>query len=113
MRDQSGYNKKYYTANKDKEKQRARDRQKVNMAMIREHKLKIGCSRCGYKNSSSALHFHHLGNKANNISKMCSQGRSMDSIWTEIDKCICLCSNCHAEEHEHEVGMKPSVAHGD
>lgn len=107
MRDQTEYNKKYYAANKDKERQRARKRQKRNLDIIKDHKLKIGCSRCGYNKSSSALHFHHLGDKINNIAKMCTQGRSMDIIWSEIDKCICLCSNCHAEEHEHEVGLKP------
>lgn len=58
------------------------------------------CEVCGYNKCSQALEFHHLdpSNKDFGIS---SHGftRSWEKIKTEIEKCVLLCSNCHAETH--------------
>lgn len=45
---------------------------------------------------SSAYHFHHLipGLKTANISTLISKGSLLKE---ELDKCIVLCANCHAE----------------
>ena len=55
------------------------------------------CSFCGYKKSLAALHFHHLYDKKFNVNKGITL--SFDVVKHEVDKCILLCSNCHAELH--------------
>ena len=59
------------------------------------------CSKCGYSKSPRALQFHHLdpsikefGFGKNGVT------RSWKKVKLELDKCILLCSNCHAEEHD-------------
>lgn len=58
------------------------------------------CERCGYNKSARALEFHHLNpeEKDFGISKVLT--RSIQSLKDEADKCILLCSNCHAEIHD-------------
>ena len=58
------------------------------------------CERCGYDKSSRALEFHHLNpsEKDFGISKVLT--RSIQSLKEEADKCILLCSKCHAEIHD-------------
>ena len=58
------------------------------------------CCRCGYNKSIRALEFHHLNpdEKDFGISKCIT--KSMASLKQEVDKCILVCSNCHAEIHE-------------
>lgn len=60
------------------------------------------CCRCGYDKCEGALQFHHLDPKekeftlaATNLSKEID----MNYLKQEVDKCILLCANCHAEEH--------------
>ena len=47
-----------------------------------------------------ALHFHHRNadEKDPNWRKM--RCRLLDTIKGELDKCVLVCSNCHAEIHE-------------
>ena len=57
------------------------------------------CARCGYKKNAAALIFHHPGSKAFSISARHNWGY----IREELDKCILLCLNCHAEAHHDEL----------
>lgn len=58
------------------------------------------CQKCGYSKSLRALTFHHLdpAKKSFSISNM--QSMSFPLLIKEVDKCMLLCHNCHAEEHE-------------
>lgn len=61
------------------------------------------CERCGYNKCINALQFHHTNKdeKDFNISNYtCSKYLDLDKVYEEVDKCILLCANCHAEEHE-------------
>lgn len=61
------------------------------------------CEKCGYDKCMNALQFHHTdpSKKDFNISQYtCSNRLDLDKVYKEIDKCILLCANCHAEEHE-------------
>jgi predicted HNH restriction endonuclease len=62
------------------------------------------CQLCGYSKSIRALQFHHLiaGEKDFNISRV---SKSWQTIKKELDKCILLCSNCHAEVHDGLVSL--------
>lgn len=61
------------------------------------------CQRCSYDKCLGALQFHHPDdNKEFGVS---AKGRtySWERLKKEIDKCILLCANCHAEEHFKEA----------
>ena len=62
-----------------------------------------GCKKCGYNKNYSALHFHHLSNKLFNLDSRNIGNRSLKSLLLELDKCVLLCANCHAEEHNPEL----------
>lgn len=62
------------------------------------------CSSCGYKKTNSALCFHHVdpSTKSFNISGMNLLKIARAKLEKEVDKCIVLCNNCHAELHDRE-----------
>jgi hypothetical protein len=64
------------------------------------------CILCGYDNCAEALVFHHLGGKDFGIASR-GHTRSWERVKAELDKCILVCRNCHAEIH---AGMHPEVA---
>ena len=66
--------------------------------------LKInGCAICGYDKCVIALHFHHANpeDKKFNITT-CSLRNKEEHILDELNKCILLCANCHAEVEDKE-----------
>lgn len=65
--------------------------------------IKLGfdkCSVCGYDKNISALDLHHVDPelKEFNVSKWYSRPFKEEYL-KELEKCICLCSNCHREIH--------------
>lgn len=63
------------------------------------------CSICGYDKSLNALQFHHLdsSNKDFTLAAAYNNGHfDMNKLYQEVDKCILVCANCHAELHEKE-----------
>lgn len=61
------------------------------------------CEKCGYNKCVAALEFHHLDPTQKDFS-FSAKGiaRSWDKQRVELDKCILVCSNCHAEIHHAE-----------
>jgi hypothetical protein len=59
------------------------------------------CSICGYKKNLAALSFHHKkpNSKHFQLDIRSLSNRKIEAINTEIDKCILVCNNCHAELH--------------
>ena len=59
------------------------------------------CRICGYKKSIRALTFHHR-NPSEKDFGLSERGltRSWEKTRKELDKCILLCANCHAEVHD-------------
>lgn len=57
------------------------------------------CERCGYDKFYGALEFHHLDPKEKEFDWGKLRKRGWSSIKKELDKCICVCSNCHREIH--------------
>ena len=58
------------------------------------------CQICGYNKSNWALHFHHINPNEKDFTISEKHTTKLDSYIKEINKCILLCSNCHAEIHE-------------
>ena len=56
------------------------------------------CALCGYDKSLEALSFHHIGGKDFGISSR-GHTRSWERVQQELDTCVLVCSNCHAEIH--------------
>ena len=66
------------------------------------------CQRCGYDKCMRALEFHHLNPEEKDFHLSKNLSKSIASLKSEADKCILLCSNCHAEEHQrlYEEGYR-------
>ena len=65
------------------------------------------CQACGYSKNLAALQFHHLNpnEKQFKLGHRMLSNRSWDAILKEVQKCILLCANCHAEEHNPEYDL--------
>ncbi len=63
------------------------------------------CESCGYSKCNRALTFHHKdpSKKSCILSRSKLSCTSWEKIKDELDKCILLCSNCHAELHDQEI----------
>lgn len=57
------------------------------------------CIRCSYFKCVAALQFHHTDPTQKDFI-ISGTSKSWDSIKVELDKCILICANCHAEEHD-------------
>lgn len=68
------------------------------------------CVLCGYDRSTAALHFHHL-DPATKEFGLARGGlsRSLASARQEAEKCVLLCSNCHAEVEAAIVDLAERV----
>ena len=58
------------------------------------------CCRCGYNKCDRALEFHHLDSNKKDFGVANNMDKTIDKLKKEVDKCILVCSNCHAEIHE-------------
>lgn len=59
-----------------------------------------GCLKCGYDKCLRALQFHHVDPSEKDFGLSDSLGLSLKKLRKEAEKCILICSNCHAELHE-------------
>jgi hypothetical protein len=68
-------------------------------AKLRAIKYKGGrCQICGYDKCVRALIFHHLDPSHKDFT-IGGKSKSWNKIQSELDKCVFLCANCHAEVH--------------
>lgn len=65
------------------------------------------CQLCGYKKCINALSFHHKDPTQKDFG-LSARGltRSWEKMKPEIDKCILVCANCHAEMHAGLIKKK-------
>lgn len=65
------------------------------------------CSRCGYADNLAAFHFHHVdpSQKGFRLDLRAISNRTIDAVLLEVDKCILLCADCHAETHNPHLSM--------
>ena len=89
---------KHYLANKDAYLARNRARHKELQRQVRE--LYTACEDCGYFHEA-AMDWHHVdpSTKEYTVSRMIRRKMSFARIKAEIEKCVCLCSNCHRIRH--------------
>jgi hypothetical protein len=75
--------------------------------------LKKPCAKCG-ETRPWVIHFHHIdpAEKAFDIDLEAVIYKNDDIIKAELDKCTCLCANCHIEFHHFygKIPEKPRAA---
>lgn len=57
------------------------------------------CEKCGYSKYYGAMHFHHVDPTTKRWSWDKLRLRKWSDVIDELNKCILLCANCHAETH--------------
>ena len=65
------------------------------------------CEKCGYKKNLSALTFHHKDpeKKKFKLDLRSLSNRKYIAIEKELNKCLLLCHNCHAEFHNPQHNL--------
>lgn len=92
--------KEYYQRNKERYKEHAENRRQLLTEWAANIKAKTTCQTCG-EGRSWCLEFHHPHSEEKHaaISDMVAHGFSKERILKEIEKCVVLCRNCHADVH--------------
>lgn len=67
------------------------------------------CQVCGYKKYVGALQFHHLNPDEKEFTIAENYVSNIDRIMKEINKCILVCGNCHAEIEGGLINIKDFV----
>jgi hypothetical protein len=65
------------------------------------------CSVCGYHANLAALAFHHTDSEDKDfkLDMRSLSNRGLESVLEELDKCILVCHNCHAELHNPHLNL--------
>jgi len=65
------------------------------------------CVICGYHKNLAALVFHHTNSQGKDfkLDMRSLSNRKIEPILREIDKCILVCANCHAELHNPHLDL--------
>lgn len=92
-RHKSAYASKY----KVKHKESADVRRARTIQLILEYKLAHPCQ-CG-ETEPVCLDFHHLDMSEKDFIISQNKNRSWESLQSELQKCVVLCSNCHRKVH--------------
>lgn len=68
------------------------------------------CIICGYNRCMSALEFHHLDQNKKDFSiSVNGYTMSWEKIKNELDKCVCVCANCHREIHSGLIDINDYI----
>lgn len=86
----------------------ARRRRRVKAILVEE--AGGACCVCGYDRNMRALHFHHLdpSQKRHEINAK-GVAIALDKLRVEAQKCVLLCSNCHAEVEDGTISIPEAV----
>ena len=63
------------------------------------------CCVCNYNKYQGALDFHHIDPNDKDFTIGDVPNWSFNSIKSELDKCVLLCKNCHAEVHAGLINL--------
>lgn len=65
------------------------------------------CSICGYSKNLAALAFHHTdaADKDFKLDMRSLSNRGLETVLAELDKCVLVCHNCHAELHNPHLNL--------
>lgn len=83
-------------ANPEKHRQEAAKRQKEQGEWLLS--LKTKCIICG-ETEPVCLDFHHIDPNEKEFTIGKHRNKSKENLLKEINKCVCLCANCHRKIH--------------
>lgn len=65
------------------------------------------CSICGYRKNLGALAFHHTDSASKDfkLDMRSLSNRKLRFVLAELDKCVLVCHNCHAELHNPHLAL--------
>jgi transposase len=88
-----------------------RRRRKMKAILVEE--AGGACRICGYRSSMRGLHFHHV-EPADKRLELNAKGisLSLETLRAEAQKCVLLCSNCHAEVEDATAFIPASTLDG-
>lgn len=97
--------KRYYNKNKQAHINRAIKSKRNKRIKYQQLKEQMSCAICG-ETDYVCLEFHHLDQttKEFNIGYV-ADIISWQRIENEINKCVCLCSNCHKKVHAGHINL--------
>lgn len=113
-------NKRYYLENRNKEIARKRQWNIENASRVKElnkqrldrahefvNSMKSPCAKCG-ETRLHVIQFHHIDHTEKSYEITAAKARRKDTecLIPEINKCVCLCANCHFEFH-YFYGAQP------
>ena len=93
----------YARRNKEANKKRLKNQKERNREWFNAYREGLECIKCG-ESHIACLEFHHKkeDEKTYSVGQMVHAGYSLDKIKKEIEKCEVLCSNCHRKHHWEE-----------
>lgn len=102
-------NRKHYAENPAAYKASSEKFKKLLTEWFIGYKSTLQCSICG-TDKYWRLDFHHIdpSTKSMGVSEMVIGHKSKENIMKEMDKCIVVCRNCHADIH-HDYDNTDSV----
>lgn len=85
---------------KNRDKRNATDRGRMSAHFNFINSLKTPCVKCG-EDRFYVIDFHHIdpSKKLFTLSDGQKAHKSKVDVLREVDKCVCLCKNCHKEFH--------------
>jgi hypothetical protein len=65
------------------------------------------CSLCGYNKNLAAFAFHHTDPswKQFKLDMRSLSNRTWEAVLVELEKCVLVCANCHAELHNPDLNL--------
>ena len=92
---------------KKKVLERSRKRRANNKKWWKEYSKDHFCQVC-QESESVCLDYHHIfpEDKFMEISKMVNCFFSKEKILEELEKCICICANCHRKVHADIIDLE-------
>ena len=69
------------------------------------------CTLCGYSKNLAALTFHHTDadEKDFKLDMRSLSNRKLEAVRAEVEKCVLVCQNCHAELHNPHLDLADLV----
>jgi hypothetical protein len=110
---QHAYNKIHNEKNKDKYRKYQRKSNKTcydrGQTFINKHRALCGCKKCGEKRYW-VIDYHHVDPSTKDNPIPYYKSCTLETLKTELKKCIPLCRNCHTDFHYQEkqsrIGIK-------
>lgn len=89
--------------NPEKHREEAARRQKEQTEWI--YSLKKECLICG-ENEPVCLDFHHKDPNEKDFTIGKHRNKSKENLLKEIEKCVCVCANCHRKIHAGIINLE-------